>query len=85
MLALALLGLGVVHLRTEQARSAARTLALEAKWIELRSRWWEVQSHVARLRTPERIRDRIGRVQTDLVPPGERRGPSSARLATREP
>jgi len=68
------LGLGVVYVRTEQARSAARTLALELQWIELRGQWWELQGGVARMRTPERIRDRLGWYQSDLKPPVESGG-----------
>lgn len=79
------LGLGVVYVRTEQARSAARTLALEMQWIELRGEWWELQSGVARMRAPERIRDRLGWYQSDLKPPGELGKPASKpQLAVRE-
>ncbi len=81
MVAFAVLGLSVVYLRTEQARSAARTLAMEMKWIELRGEWWELQTDVARLRSPERIRDRLGWYQLELKPPGEPTARQPAKLA----
>lgn len=84
VVALTGLGLGVVYLRTEQARSAARTLALEMKWIELRGKMWELQTGVARLRAPERIRDRLGWYQSDLRPPGESEVGPSPKLVTSE-
>lgn len=60
----------VVHLRSEQTRSAARLAAMDAKWVELRRDLWGVQTRIARLRSPERIHDRVVAFQTGLVPPG---------------
>lgn len=81
MLGFALLGLAAVYVRTEQARSAARTLAIEMQWIELRGVWWELQTDVARLRSPERIRERLGWYQSDLEPPGESQKQPHAKVA----
>lgn len=61
--------LGVVYLRTEQARCASRALKSEARWIELRRDLWQVQSGVARLRAPGQVHDRLGWLQSDLVRP----------------
>ena len=69
LLALAAIGFGVVWLRAEQTRAAARTMNLAASWIELRRELWSVQAGVARLRTPRRIREGIVRFDDELVPP----------------
>ena len=58
-----------LHLRAEQARSAARTLALESRWVELRRELWGVQTEVARLRAPERIHEWLERFEVELAPP----------------
>jgi len=64
------IALTVVHLRSEQTRSAARLAAMDAKWVELRRDLWGVQTRIARLRSPDRIHDRVAAFQTGLVPPG---------------
>ena len=66
----ALLALAVVYLRTEQARCAARALALESTWIEMRRELWSLQTTSSRLRAPGRIHDRVGWFETGVVPPG---------------
>lgn len=64
------IALTVLHLRSEQTRSAARLAAMDARWVELRRDLWGVQTRIARLRSPERIHDRVIAFQTGLVPPG---------------
>ena len=64
------IALTVVHLRSEQTRSAARLASMDAKWVDLRRELWGVQTRIARLRSPERIHDRVAAFQTGLVPPG---------------
>ena len=64
------IALTVVHLRSEQTRSAARLASMDAKWVELRRELWGVQTRIARSRSPERIHDRVAAFQTGLVPPG---------------
>lgn len=64
------IALAVVYLRSEQTRAAARTLAIEAQRVELRRELWRLQTGVARLRTPGRIRERVGWFDAHLVPPG---------------
>ncbi|MBI4717216.1 MAG: hypothetical protein HY763_05385 [Planctomycetes bacterium] len=87
--ALALLALAVVYLRTEQTRSAARTLKLESRWVELRRELWQAQTGVARLQAPEQVHDRLGWFQSDLVPPAvvaqSATGPRPKRLASSQP
>jgi len=70
---LAALGVGVVHLRSEQARAASRALNLELKKVEIRRDLWRTQASIARLRTPDQIRGRLGRVELPLAPPGASR------------
>ena len=80
------IALAVVYLRTEQARSAARALAHESAWIELRRELWQTQAAVARLRAPEQIHGRMGWMMTDLSPPGRGLLPGGARqLAAQQP
>lgn len=66
----AIVGLTLVHLRSEQVRCAARTLSLENKWVQLRRETWSVQSAIARLRAPDSIHERSLLFQTDLYVPG---------------
>ncbi|MBI1825856.1 MAG: hypothetical protein HY287_05965 [Planctomycetes bacterium] len=69
------IALAVVHLRGEETRCAARILSLEARQVTLRRELWSLQSRTARLRTPERVRDRVASFQTGLIPPGFRATP----------
>lgn len=64
------IALAVVHLRSEQTRCAARLAGMDGRWVEIRRELWSVQTRIARLRSPERIRDRVAAFGTGLVPPG---------------
>jgi len=75
------LALAVVHLRSEQTRCAFRTLAQESRCVELRRELWRLQTGVARLRAPQRVRDSLDWFQTDLVTPGFDSGRRAVRLA----
>lgn len=71
ILALAVLALAVVHVRTEQTRSTARSLAAQAEWSRLRRELWALQARAARQKTPARIHESIDqRYEMDLLPPG---------------
>ena len=74
------LALAVVGLRAEQARCAARTLAAEARWHELRRELWAVQAEAARLRSPERIHTSVAFFETGLRPP--QAGPAEAQFTS---
>lgn len=79
--ALAGLAVGTVQLRSEQARCAARLLRVESQWIELRRERWALQTRAARLRAPQRLRERIESLPGDLVAPwNEGDGVRAARL-----
>ena len=67
--AFVLIALAVVHLRAEQTRCAARTLAIESKCIEQRRELWRLQASVARLQAPSRVHDCMDWYRADLVPP----------------
>ena len=59
LIALAVVALAVVFLRSEQTRFAADTLRLERESIALRRQLWRLQTGVARLRSPERVRQSL--------------------------
>lgn len=78
---LTFVAIAVVHLRAEQARCAAAILGVGAKRVELRRSLWELQARSARLRTPQRIHDRLDADPSELVSPLARVvGPRSATL-----
>ena len=80
------IALTVVHLRAEQTRCAARMVAIDADWVRLRRDLWGLQTRIARLRSPERIHDRVSAFQTGLVPPGfDPVSKRTERLASRQP
>jgi len=75
--------LGTVRLRMEQDRCATRVLRLEARWVDLRRECWALQTRAARLRSPQRIHDRVEQLSVRLLPPSERVNVESAiRLAS---
>lgn len=67
--ALCVVAVGVVHLRAEQTRSAARTLRLEADRLALQSKLWTLEARTARHRAPQRLHERIENLNPDLSPP----------------
>ncbi len=73
----AMIALVIVALRNEQARLAARTLALESQWVELRRELWKVQTGVARLRAPARLYGRLDWFRAELVTRDVLRSPRS--------
>ncbi len=80
------LAITLVHLRAEQTRCAVRLVRIEAEWMRLRRELSTVQARAARLRAPQRLRDRIESLQSDLVPPGsEQAGRWPLRLALNGP
>ncbi len=79
---LAAIALGVVHIRTEQSRCAAQVMATEGKWLALRVDLGDLQARKARLRTPDRLRNRNYFFDTGLVPPGESKESPVDKLAS---
>lgn len=74
------IALGLVQLRTAQARAAASLLRMEANRIALRRELWAIEMRTARLRAPERIIHAAEMLPADFVPPGPDvplRGPST--------
>ena len=59
VIALAAVALAVVCLRAEQTRVAAQALGLERRFVALRGELWQLQTGVARLRTPVRLQERV--------------------------
>ncbi len=66
---LSVVAIGVVHLRAEQTRSAARTLRLEAHRLALQRKLWTLEARTARHRAPQRLHERIENLHPDLLPP----------------
>jgi hypothetical protein len=64
------IALAVLFLRLEQNRCVARLLTIDSQRVEQRRELWAVQTRAARLRTPQRVRDRLGFSHTGLVPAG---------------
>jgi len=67
--AFAVIALTLVYLRAEQTRCAARTVSIEAKFVEQQRELWRLQTGVARLQAPSRLHDCMERFHADLVPP----------------
>ena len=85
LVALAGIALAIVCLRAEQTRIAAKTLRLEDRWIRQRRELWALQTSIARLRTPDRIRERVHYedwFDVDLSPPEYRTGRIGAMLVS---
>jgi hypothetical protein len=89
----ALGGVGVlaVALRAEQLRTTSRIEQLRLERVSLRRELWDAQLSIARLRSPEPIRDRVARwfPATDDAAPLEnpdsaRRGPTGGSTGGRE-
>ncbi len=69
LVGLVAIAFAAVWLRAEQTRVAASSLRLEAEWIGRRRELWAVQTSVARLRTPGRVRHGVTWFETELLPP----------------
>ncbi len=62
-------GVLLIAVRTEQARTGARIEALQSDRVRLRRESWSLQVEISRLRTPERIEERLNRWAIDLHKP----------------
>ncbi len=65
----AVIALSVVHLRAEQMRAAAHIHNLEVAQLRLHYDAWELQMNIARLKTPDQIRDRVDRWRLNVLAP----------------
>jgi len=77
LVAFGALALGLVHIRTLQTRAAATAVRMELKQVEARRRLWAIQARVARLRTPDEIRNRVIRFDESVVPPAPPQAPAT--------
>ncbi len=69
------LSVGAIALRTDQIRTAAHIEEMRRDVIHLRRESWSLQMEIARLRTPDRVTERVGRWALNIgvpVPPSER-------------
>lgn len=69
LLAFAGVAMGLVHIRSEQARSVAAALTHESEWARLRRDLWEVQTQIARLKAPGDLHARLKTMQVSLTQP----------------
>lgn len=65
----ALVAMSVVYVRGEQTRTAARIHELAVTQNRLRQASWELQMEIARLKTPDRIRQNVERRQLNVMAP----------------
>jgi len=65
------LGIAVVVLRADQVRRSNHIQQLQFEQIALRQVIWTKEMEIARLRSPQMIRDRTSRLAIPLVPPYE--------------
>ena len=68
-LTFALIALSVVYLRGQQTRTTARTHDLRVTQHRLRQQSWELQMEIARLKTPDQIRERVERWRLNVMAP----------------
>lgn len=59
LLLIGLVCLAVVVLRSESVRFESRAQDHVARLLELRREAWNIQAQIARLRTPDQIRERV--------------------------
>ncbi|MCK6485846.1 MAG: hypothetical protein HUU22_15865 [Phycisphaerae bacterium] len=79
---LSLVGIAVIDLRKEMARTSYRIQALHQKQIRLEQELWSRDIELARLRVPERLRARVAEFGLPLLPPrGERIDLTATRAA----
>jgi hypothetical protein len=88
LLAMTAVGLGVVLIRVDEAAISQRVQELQFRQTELRRNQWSQEMELARLRSPNMIRDRAERIglSTSLAEPEQdktRKGASPAPGARR--
>ncbi|HEY3242019.1 MAG TPA: hypothetical protein VGM03_01595 [Phycisphaerae bacterium] len=69
LLVLGALALCVVQLRSERVRCAARVADLRSERLRMRRESWALQMEIARLRTPDQIRECIERYDLQVLLP----------------
>jgi hypothetical protein len=67
------LGIAVVALRADQVRRSNHIQQLQFEQIKLQQTIWANDAKIARLRSPQMIRDRATRFAVPLLPPYEER------------
>jgi len=66
--AMALIGIAVVAVRLEQARHLRQIQMLQFRQAELRQKIWSQEMELARLRSPQMIRERAARFGMEAGP-----------------
>jgi len=70
VVAFALISLALVQLRAAQTQTAASLLRMEAERIALRRELWDIETRMARLRSPARIIEAADKLPAELSAPG---------------
>jgi hypothetical protein len=70
---LAAVSAGVIQIRLMNAAAAREIHLLVAEQQNLQRQLWQQEVELARLRTPQRITDRLAASGTDFLPPGANR------------
>ncbi len=71
------IGLGVVHLRSEQARTARRIQNIQVEMVGIRRQLWSVQLAIAQNKSPRRIGKEVEERALNVAAP---RPPEPARV-----
>lgn len=69
-------GIAIVALRGESAKTACRIQRLHQRQLTLEQTLWAHEMELARLRGPDEIRRRAGKLGLDVVPPTGRPNPN---------
>jgi hypothetical protein len=68
LLGLAILGVAVVALRLEQAQELREIQRLQFEQVEARQKIWTLNMELARLRSPQMVRERAARFGVEASP-----------------
>ena len=79
LIGLTVIGIAAVAMRADQSRHLRRIQELQFRQTELRQRIWSQEMELARLRSPERIRERAERLGLDVALGGTVQAGSSQR------
>lgn len=77
VIAMVVVGLGIVAIRGETAKAANRVQRLHQKKVVLEQELWAREMELAKLRGPEEIKKRASELGLDIVPPSAAPSPSA--------
>ncbi|HOB75416.1 MAG TPA: FtsL-like putative cell division protein [Phycisphaerae bacterium] len=68
LVALALVGIAVVAIRVDQSRATQRIQKLQFEHTDLKREIWTQEVEIARLRSPQAIREQASRLGLEVAP-----------------